>query len=67
MKKCYILLDLYTTLLRHGEISIDACCNEYAISVPTFRRYLSDLRNYFLEKQGKEIIYDPVKKVYALG
>lgn len=66
MKKCYILLNLYTSLLRNGEISIETCCNEYGISVPTFRRYLADLRSYFLEKEGKEIVYDAVNKVYKL-
>lgn len=66
VNKSYILLDLYSVLTRHGELSINSCCNEYGISISTFRRYISCLRNYFLEKEGKDIIYNALKRVYVL-
>ena len=67
MNKCYVLLDLYSTLINGGEISITECCNEYNISIPTFRRYIACLRNYCLEKEGKEIVYNALQKVYKIG
>ena len=47
-------------------LEINECCGEFGISVPTFRRYLSFLRDYFCENFSQEIIYDAENKKYIL-
>ena len=66
MKKNYILLQMYDALRSGMGLNINDCCNRYAISVATFRRYIAFLRSYFLENYGREIIYDAQNLQYCL-
>ena len=66
MKKSYILLSIYDKLKAGKYLEINECCGEFGISVPTFRRYLSFLRDYFCENFSQEIIYDDENKKYIL-
>lgn len=45
---------------------MQTCMLVYDISVPTFRRYMADLRAFFTEKYGLEIKYISAKKGYFL-
>ena len=66
MNKCYVVLDMYERLKSGEMIFLNKSCTEYGISEPTFRRYLSNLRNFFCEKQAMEIVYVPKFKGYEL-
>lgn len=66
MNKSYILLQMYDALRLGSGIKINDCCNDYSISIATFRRYISFLRAYFSEMYGKEIVYDPPLAMYRL-
>ncbi len=66
MKKSSILLRIYDKLKAGKYLEINECCGEFGISVPTFRRYLSFLRDYFCENFSQEIIYDAENKKYIL-
>ncbi len=66
MKKNYILLQMYDALRSGVGLNINDCCNRYAISVATFRRYIAFLRSYFFENYGREIIYDAQNLLYCL-
>ena len=57
---------MYDKLNAGKHLDINECCGEYEISVPTFRRYISFLRNYFCEFCSKEIIYDSASQKYVL-
>ena len=53
--------------LQNGElISLEECCSNYKISIPTFRRYLSTLREFFWEEFEQEVKYFSAKKAYGL-
>lgn len=64
MNKSYAMLLLYEKFFEGEEVSIDQVCKECGISIPTFRRYIATLRDFFWEKHQKEIKYDIKKKVY---
>lgn len=66
MTKSYVLLCMYEKLKKGENINIDRCCNEFDISVPTFRRYMSALRNFLCENQNKEIVYGVKEKSYFI-
>ncbi len=66
MRKDFILLSMYDKFSQGKTIRVDSCCVEYAISVPTFHRYLAVLRTYFAEVYAKEIVYDSLGKKYLL-
>ena len=67
MNKSYVLLCMCEKLQSGCGLQIEDCCNEYGISVPTFRRYIAILRNFFIEKYNSEIKYDQKSKEYRIG
>lgn len=67
MKKTAAVLWLYDEFGQGRSIGIGECCCELGISVPTFRRYIALLRAYFMEKHGRDIVYDTLKKAYVLS
>lgn len=66
MSKSYILLRLYDQFRAGKKVAIDACCQEFNISIPTFRRYIAFLRGYLNEFHGQEITYLPKTGEYAI-
>lgn len=66
MNKSYILLRLYDKFREGKKLKIVECCDEYGISVSTFRRYIAFLREYFSEYDGREIIYISESAEYSL-
>lgn len=66
MTKSYILLCLFEALSNGQELKIHNCCKEYAISVPTFRRYIAELRDFYCEKSCYEVVYDTHSQSYKL-
>ena len=66
MNKCYVVLDMYERLKNGEMINLNNSCKEYGISEPTFRRYLSVLRNFCCKKLRREIAYIPKCKGYEL-
>ena len=66
MNKSYTLLSLYDDLLCGKAIYIERCCAEFAISVPTFRRYLCLLRSFLWEEKGLELVYDRQEEAYYI-
>ena len=66
MNKSYALLYLCEQLKEGKAIDMQTCMLVYDISVPTFRRYMADLRAFFTEKYGLEIKYISAKKGYFL-
>lgn len=67
MNKTSAVLRLYDEFRQGRTVCIDECCNSYGISVPTFRRYLALLREYFMECHAHDIIYDPMKMSYHIS
>lgn len=66
MNKSYILLRMYDQFRTGKKVEIAACCQEYDISISTFRRYIAFLRGYFNEFYGREIVYLPQTAEYVL-
>lgn len=66
MNKSYVLLLMYDWLRKGKSVRITECCQEFEISVSTFRRYIAFLRTYFMQEYGKEIVYDPKEEKYLL-
>ena len=66
MNKTFIILCLCRKLENGETLKIKSICDEYEISVPTFRRYILLLRNFFSEFDASEIIYDAQKSCYKL-
>ena len=66
MNKSYVLLCMCEDLKNGKCIRLEECMVKYKISEPTFRRYLSLLRDFFLEQMGKEVKYVSAEKGYLL-
>ena len=66
MNKSYVLLCLCERLKNGEELNIGTCCLEHKISIPTFRRYISLLKNFFWQELGEELIYDCKNQVYKI-
>ena len=66
MNKSYVLLRMYDSFCRGEGVVLNECCNACGISVATFRRYISFLREYFAEVNGDEIVYDSALSKYVL-
>ena len=65
MGKSYTILCL-SDMLKRGEIlCLEEICDRYSVSVPTFRRYVALLRDYFWQEFSTEIVFvhDDVKGV----
>lgn len=65
MNKSYVLLCMCEKLKNDKPIVIEETCQEYGISVPTFRRYIATLRDFFWDTYQMEIVYDVKKKEYT--
>ena len=53
-------------MLKRGEmVCLEEVCDRYSVSVPTFRRYVALLRDYFWQEFSIEIVFvhDDVKGV----
>ena len=66
MNKSYVLLRMYDKLSDGAGIKLAEWCEEYKLSVATFRRYIALLRTCCKETCGRELVYDPVGAVYRL-
>ena len=66
MTKSYILLCLCDQLEKGRMLKINECCGEFEISIPTFRRYVATLREFFWERYRIDLMYDASKKAYRL-
>ena len=66
MNKSYAVLCMCEDLMKGKTLTIENCLAEYAVSVPTFRRYISLLRMYFAERHSTELVYDKKVKGYRL-
>lgn len=66
MNKSFAILYLYEKLKNGEVITIEECCEEYQISIPTFRRYVRTLRDFFWEQHAQKIVYDREQKAYYL-
>lgn len=64
MNKSYVLLCMCEKLKNHKSLVIEETCQEYGISVPTFRRYIAMLRDFFWDTFQTEIVYDVKNKKY---
>lgn len=66
MEKSIVILNMYDDLLEGKEVNINRFCADYGMSVSTFYRYITVLREYVWEKSKQEIIYNPRKNSYKL-
>lgn len=66
MNKSYVLLLMCEDLKKGNPLRLEECLQRYGISVPTFRRYIALLRDFFMEVHGKEIKYYPAEKSYRV-
>ena len=66
MNKTIVILNIYEDLLEGKVINMCECCVLYGISVPTFYRYLNVIRNYAMERHGREIVCDHEKFGYFM-
>ena len=66
MLKSYTVLSMFDKFMQGKTLNINECCLEYKISVPTFRRYISLIRDYVWENHQKTIIYDKEKNGYYI-
>ena len=66
MNKSFAVLCLYDRLLSGKPVRINESVQELGISVPTFRRYLSLLRDFCWDKDKSEIRYNSIKQEYTL-
>ncbi|MCI2068324.1 MAG: hypothetical protein LKJ88_01965 [Bacilli bacterium] len=46
LSKTEIVLSLYTGLMDGKEIAMDEFCSNSSISVPTFKRYIQEIRSF---------------------
>ncbi len=66
MTKAKKVLNMYDALIRGEEIKMQSFCSEHKISLPTFRRYMSLVRNFLWEKHLKDVVYDKEKLSYYI-
>ncbi len=66
MGKSNTILLMYDKLLAGEALRIKDCCEEYHISVATFRRYIALLRLHLTVSCGRELVYDAELCVYRL-
>ncbi|MBQ4587061.1 MAG: hypothetical protein IJB13_04650 [Clostridia bacterium] len=66
MNKSYVLLLMCENLKKGNPLRLEECLQRYGISVPTFRRYIALLRDFFMEELSKEIIYVPTERCYRV-
>ena len=57
---------MYDSLLAGGSVNLEEAREHYNISVPTFRRYIALLRDFFGEVHSKNLVYDRANNRYVL-
>lgn len=64
--KTVTVLFLFTEL-REKKVYMDSFIERHNISIPTFKRYISEIRDFLCEKKcGEELIYDRVSNTYFI-
>ena len=66
MSKSYVVLHLYDAFTKGEPVTVEKCCKAYDISIPTYRRYIALLRDYFMEEYNYEIVYSKSRNTYYL-
>lgn len=66
VNKTYVVLILYDMLKQKKVVKINYFCQAYGISIPTFRRYLSLIREYLWENYLLTVTYDREKSGYYI-
>ena len=66
MEKTQKVLNMYQALLDGKEIELQEFCNEYDVSISTFRRYMLEVRGFLWEKHFKEVVYDKERNSYSI-
>ena len=65
LSKTEIVLSLYTGLMDGKEIAMDEFCSNFSISVPTFKRYIQEIRSFLSNSYlPYELLYSRTEKVY---
>jgi len=64
--KAYALLCMCNDLKKGKGIELNETCKEYNISERTFRRYISELKFYFMEEESTDVFYDTKTNKYKI-
>ena len=56
--KTQIVLYIYDKLMKKEEVTTEFIINKFDISIPTFRRYISEINSYLFNFQtNQEVVY----------
>ena len=67
MNKCQAVLIMYDKFLSGEKIYLNQIMNEFGISLPTFRRYISEINVFLCDTYKNQIIvYDYKDNCYYL-
>ena len=66
MTKSYVVLHMYDAFTKGEPVTLEVYCESYSISIPTFRRYIALLRDYFMETYSYDLVYSKAKNMYFL-
>ena len=65
--KTQIVLYIYDKLTKKEEVTTEFITNKFDISIPTFRRYISEINSYLFNFQtNQEVVYSRQKRSYIL-
>lgn len=65
--KTQIVLYIYDKLTKKEEVTTEFIINKFDISIPTFRRYISEINSYLFNFQtNQEVVYSRQKRSYIL-
>lgn len=64
MNKSMIILDMYDDLVEGRLVSAEDCCVKYDISISSFYRYLTTVREYIRVRRNHTLKYDKKTKAY---
>ena len=65
--KTQIVLYIYEKLRKHEVITTKLIVDEFNISIPTFRRYISEINSYLFNfKTGEQVVYSRRQRSYIL-
>ena len=65
--KTQIVLYIYDKLTKKEEVTTEFIINKFVISIPTFRRYISEINSYLFNFQtNQEVVYSRQKRSYIL-
>ena len=68
MNKCQAVLIMYDKFLSGEKIYLNQIMNEFGISLPTFRRYISEINVFFFNAyKNQAIVYDYSLNCYYLS